>query len=398
MRLHGQPTIIALLTALVGFVAFRMAESDKDSIFHWRVPVDLLVYTRAGQEVMAGGALYDGNYVSQLPFTYPPFAGELFGYVSALPHGWLIGLWQFGSLAALIGVIVLVMRERGVAACPGLWLIIPLLALLATATAPVHQTYFFGQINIFLMLLVALDFLPRRRWPGIGTGLAAGIKLTPAFMGLVFLIQRRWGAAAGAFITFLATVGLGFALIPDAATFWSDSIFSSNRVGEHTNPGAQSLRSVLVRACGIDGGPVWIAAVLGTLVLTGLAIWVAVRRGNATAAMALAGIGACLVSPFSWNHHWVWVVPLALSAAIAVNRYLGKRLAGPVGAQVAGAATVATLVALMLPFLSSRVWEFGDQLYLSQFGPWAVALFTGSGLVLIAGYALSGLIPVSRAA
>ena len=142
---------------------------------------------------------------------------------------------------------MLVLRERGLKLSPAMWLLGFLLLCCTPANEPVHGTLFFGQINIFLMLLVALDILPRKRaLPGIGIGLAAGMKLTPAYMGLVLLFQKRWWQAIIAILTFAVTVAIGFVTIPDAANFWTDAIFNSSRVGEHTNPGAQSIRSVMV--------------------------------------------------------------------------------------------------------------------------------------------------------
>ena len=225
--------------------------------------------------------LYDNAYIGDLPFTYPPFSGTLFTWLSRLANAPLILLWQGGTALALFTVIMLVLRERGLKLSPAMWLLGFLLLCCTPANEPVHGTLFFGQINIFLMLLVALDILPRKRaLPGIGIGLAAGMKLTPAYMGLVLLFQKRWWQAIIAILTFAVTVAIGFVTIPDAADFWTDAIFKSSRVGEHTNPGAQSIRSVMVRAWGIDGGWIWLAAVVVVFILTCLALRTAMKHRN----------------------------------------------------------------------------------------------------------------------
>jgi alpha-1,2-mannosyltransferase len=58
------------------------------------------------------------------------------------------------------------------------------LAAVALWTEPVTTTIWYGQINLLLLALVLWDFnLPadsRRR--GIGVGLAAGLKVTPAIV------------------------------------------------------------------------------------------------------------------------------------------------------------------------------------------------------------------------
>ena len=64
------------------------------------------------------------------------------------------------------------------------------------------------------------------------------------------------------------------------------------------------------------------------LIGLGVAAW-AYARGRALLSICLAGMTACAVSPFSWGHHWVWVVPLlvlllapALSARDPARRVL----------------------------------------------------------------------------
>lgn len=64
---------------------------------------------------------------------------------------------------------------------------------------PVRGTFSFGQVNLLLPALVLVDAwllsTGRGRWAGVGIGLAAAVKLTPAiFIGLL-LLARRWRAA-----------------------------------------------------------------------------------------------------------------------------------------------------------------------------------------------------------
>lgn len=400
-KLYGLPTMVALLAALIGVIVYRFSIYDGNSAFVWRVPLDLKIYWLAGGEVAQGADLYDNAYIGDLPFTYPPFSGTLFTWLSKLGDAPLIVLWQGGTALALFTVIMLVLRERGLKLSPAMWLLGILLLCCTPANEPVHGTLFFGQINIFLMLLVALDILPRKRaLPGIGIGLAAGMKLTPAYMGLVLLFQKRWWQAIIAILTFAVTVAIGFATIPDAADFWTDAIFKSSRVGEHTNPGAQSIRSVMVRAWGIDGGWFWLAAVAVVFVLTCLALRTAMKHRNNSAALALAGISSCLVSPFSWYHHWVWTVPLAVVVMVSVNQALGKRLTGFLGAQFSGLVSVLAMCAVTMPFISAAVWLSAASRSLNhwELQPWGMLAFTGAGVLYIAFYAVWGFIPGTQPA
>lgn len=59
----------------------------------------------------------------------------------------------------------------------------------------------------------------------------------------------------------------------------------------------------------MESRPVWAA-----LVLLALGCWArrsrrAVAAGNWPAAFALTGLTACLVSPITWVHHLVWLLP-----------------------------------------------------------------------------------------
>ncbi|MDK8693734.1 glycosyltransferase 87 family protein [Corynebacterium sp. MSK158] len=400
-KLYGLPTVVALLAALIGVIVYRFSIYDGNSAFVWRVPLDLKIYWLAGGEVAEGADLYDNAYIGDLPFTYPPFSGTLFTWLSSLADAPLILLWQGGTALALFTVIMLVLRERGLKLSPAIWLLGILLVCCTPANEPVHGTLFFGQINIFLMLLVALDILPRKRaLPGIGIGLAAGMKLTPAYMGLVLLFQKRWWQAIIAILTFAVTVAIGFVTIPDAADFWTDAIFNSSRVGEHTNPGAQSIRSVMVRAWGIDGGWIWLAAVAVVFVLTCLGLRTAMKHRNKSAALALTGISSCLVSPFSWYHHWVWTVPLAVVVMVSVNQALGKRLTGFLGAQFSGLVSVLAMCAVTTPFISAAVWLSAASRSLNHWDlqPWGMLTFTGAGVLYIAFYAVWGFFPGTQPA
>ena len=275
-------TVIASLSVLVVLIALRYAANfaTLNSVFKTDVPLDLWIYMRGGERVTDGVNLYEGNIFNDLPFTYPPFAGMIFAWVSMLDDASVTLIWHTTTIACVMVVIWMVLRRLKVDINPlSFLLIIPLLtAFLLLGTEPLHATLFWGQVNVVLMLLVCLDFLPLKyRLPGIGVGLAAGVKLTPAFFGILFLIQRRWWAAAGSFITFLVTVGLGFLVVPDAKAFWTDAIFNSSRVGDHFNSGAQSLKSVLVRNLGIESDDKWLLAVLLTIAVVVFAAWLAVK-------------------------------------------------------------------------------------------------------------------------
>ena len=156
----------------------------------------------------------------------------------------------------------------------------------------------------------------------------------------------------------------------------------------------------MVRAWGIDGGWVWLAAVVVVFILTCLALRTAMKHRNNSAALALAGISSCLVSPFSWYHHWVWTVPLAVVVLVSVNQALGRRLHGFLGAQFAGFVSVLAMCAVTMPFISAPVWLSAASRSLNHWDlqPWGMLAFTGAGVIYIAFYAVWGFIPGTQPA
>ncbi|MDK8795425.1 glycosyltransferase 87 family protein [Corynebacterium sp. MSK044] len=374
----GQATVAgALLVALVVFVYRYWANFEEyNSVFKTDIPLDLWIYLRGGERVIAGEDLYSGFLIFDLPFTYPPFSGLLFAFLSVLDDITVTVLWHTMSILGTLLVLWLCFVRLGVKMTPVFAVILPALAaFFLLGTEPMHATLFWGQVNILLMVLVCLDFLTGKyRLPGIGVGLAAGIKLTPAFFGLLFLVQRRWVAALGSIVTFLVTVVVGWLAVPDAKAFWTDAMFSSDRVGDHSNPGAQSIKSVLVRDFGIESGAVWLVLALVTVALVAWAAWLAVQRDNLPLAVGFVGLGACLVSPFSWYHHWVWIVPLGVAILVGVNRAAARVMP----AQLAGLVSCLALFLVMVPFSAVNIEPIVGQLRSS--------LYVYTGLALIIGY------------
>jgi alpha-1,2-mannosyltransferase len=282
--------------------------------------IDLEVYRLGVATWLAGGDMYGPlpPTVSglALPFIYPPFAAMVLMPLVFLP--WTAA-WIALFAASLLGLAVtlyVVARRVWPSGGRGGALSLASLALpAALLLEPVFETFKFGQVNLVLMALVAVDCLaPRTRWPrGLLVGLAAAIKLTPAAFVLYFLLRRDTRAAVVAVVTAVVATGLGFLVDAGAsARYWfggpasgvSGSVFYTN----------QTVQAVLARA-GVTGLPakaIWLVCAVALLAL----IVPVVRRAEpATALVAVAGF-ALLVSPTSWSHHWVWIAP-ALLVAVA---------------------------------------------------------------------------------
>jgi alpha-1,2-mannosyltransferase len=182
-------------------------------------------------------------------------------------------------------------------------------------TEPVQRTIYLGQVELVLMALIAWDMCQsdRRWWKGAGIGIAAGIKLIPLIFIPYLLLTRRYRQAAVAAGTFAVTVALGFAIRPaDSSAWWLHGLFAKgSRTGFLGWEGNQSLQALITRLSGsIAGGqPIWLAAAAVTLVIGLLSAAALARAGHEVTGMLTCALTALLVSPVSWDHHWVWIVP-----------------------------------------------------------------------------------------
>ncbi|MFD1052629.1 glycosyltransferase 87 family protein, partial [Kibdelosporangium lantanae] len=135
-------------------------------------------------------------------------------------------------------------------------------------------------------------------------GVAAAVKLTPAVFVLFFLLRKEYRAAMWSAVTFLGCAALAFALAPGpSVAYWTRLVFEGDRIGSPAFVSNQSLRGVFAR---LGHESLW---VIPAVAVIALAVYVIprVRLPYAVGVTALLGL---LVSPVSWVHHWVWLVPL----------------------------------------------------------------------------------------
>jgi len=296
--------VLHVLVTLVGADPFKM--------------VDLRVYVE-GAEHLRDGRLYD--FVSgtlHLPFTYPPFSALIFEPLSWLPWTVTRTLWECAMLAALPALIYLTLRLLGRTGPAAVRPVDPLRGILVVGTAlavwlePVRTNFNYGQINLFLAVLVLGGAVSVKDWlAGAGVGVAAGIKLIPTVTGLFYLLQRRFAAVVWSVVVFAATVAVMLAVIPRETTrYFTRLIFDPGRTGPVFSAINQSWRGSLTRLAGHDVSTAWIVA---GVVTVGIGLWAArasIRAGDRTAALLSTQFIGLLVSPISWSHHWIWVLPL----------------------------------------------------------------------------------------
>ncbi|MFD0593132.1 glycosyltransferase 87 family protein [Catellatospora coxensis] len=306
--------VVALATAVGLFIALIPGHRG------W---FDVLVYYgTVNGWVHEGGRVYDylvpGTHYG---FTYPPFAAVVMLPMSML--GWHTAIAVNVALTAVACALVLywlvdpIAREHG---WPRLFTF-GVAACLLAASQPARDTVSFGQVNLVLVALVLADAWllasGRSRWAGIGTGLAAAIKLTPAIFIVYLLLARRWRAAAVASATAAAATLLAALVAPGPSwTFWTSTFGDTARIGDLFYISNQSLRGVIARLDPETSHPgYWLFAVGCVLALWAWRVRRAVLVGDVWGGFALTGLAACLVSPVTWVHHLVWVAPALILLA-----------------------------------------------------------------------------------
>lgn len=308
---------------------------------------DIAVYRAEGEAAATGGDLY-GFTVTQwdLPATYPPFAALLF-----IPTTWL-SLSVLKVACVLVNAALLALLIHLSCKAAGLRKAAHTAPTLLAATAlglwlePVFQTFVFGQINLALACLVLWD-LSRpdgARGKGFATGLAAGIKLTPAIFALYLLVTGRVKAACTALAGFLVSALLGWLVLPDASIeFWTRRMFETGRVGKLWIVDNQSLQGLISRVLhDPEPGLLWaVPAVLTAAAGLAVARRVCLRLGRDNWGVLCTSVTALLVSPISWSHHWVWCVPLLIALAAHTRRSPWRRV---------------LLVAVTLAFTVRTMW------------------------------------------
>jgi alpha-1,2-mannosyltransferase len=202
---------------------------------------------------------------------------------------------------------------------------------LVTVLEPVRETITFGQINLILAAFVLADLLvlaPRgSRLTGIGIGLAAAIKLTPAIFILYLLLSRRYRAAAVATGTAAAATLLAFVHRPgDSWAYWTHVLWQSSGIGNVGLVPNQSLLGALSRIAHPHAASrlLWLVLALAALVFGMWRATAAARAGDEVAGLTLTGVTGALISPVSWQHHLYWFIPaLVVLVDAAASRRRG---------------------------------------------------------------------------
>jgi alpha-1,2-mannosyltransferase len=323
-RVVPTPVLVALCVACAGLLVTAAVSLYRESPPAF---LDLDVYRLGVRAWWHGGDMYGPLprtiAVIRLPFIYPPFAALFLGPLVALPWPVAAVAMLVISLAGLITVVHLAVRRVWPAGGPrGALLATAVLTPLATQLQPVWDTLWFGQVNLLLMAMVALDCLVERPvWPrGLLIGGAVAVKLTPAVFVLYFLLRKDYRAAATALASGLAATAIGFVVNwSGSVRFWFGATGGARAVSGSTFATNQTIDAFFARLR-LPHGEQTVLCLAVTAVVLVFAV-AAIRRafalGNDVLALSATGCLGLLVSPTSWGHHWVYAVP----GLIAIGGY-----------------------------------------------------------------------------
>ena len=303
--------------------------------------LDFAVYA-LGSHHLVDGTLYSTSLPipPHLPFTYPPIAALVFVPLGLMPAQAGQVVWALVNMVSLYAIVALSLR----AVRPGIdrtRLLLVSLVLVGPATLlePVWLTFYFGQVNLVLCALILADLtltirvgshrLPR----GVLLGVTAAVKLIPLVFVPYLFVTRQVRAAWVSVVAFAGATLVAAAVNPSVTwSYFTRYATDARRVGQPFFISNQSLRGSVDR---LDHGVVSVALVTAAsavVLVAGIALarW-AYRDSSPFLGILVCATTGMLVSPITWEHHLVWVVPILMWLACAPDRPAG----GPVWAAAA---------------------------------------------------------------
>jgi len=261
------------------------------------------------------------------------------------------------------------------------WLATLIVAWATLHLEPIQANFAFGQINVVLMTLVIAECVPHRTpWPrGMLLGLGIALKLTPAVFLLYFLLRRDRRAVLTSLASVVAAVAAGFALAwRDSWEYWTHTVRNTDRIGSASLNTNQNIAGTLARL-GLDEHQRFLPWVLACFVVLALTVWAArraLRAGEPVLAVMCIALFGLAVSPVSWSHHWVWMLPAVLVTGVLAWRRRNVALA------VVSAAGVAVMVWTpidLMPKHHEVTASWWRQLVGASYLWWALATIVAAG-------------------
>jgi hypothetical protein len=293
------------------------------------------------RQALSKRARQDGTRKSGVhPFFYPPPYVLCFAWVLPLELEGAYHAWYWMEHLFLLAVLLALWRwhpSRPMALALG---------IMAASFSPIPDNDWMGQANLFVLACVVpgLLLVERGRWRtgGALVGLGCMLKMSPALLVALWLVQGRWKPA-------LAAVGaallLSVASLPlvDLETQWRfyTQVLPGFGTGDyngltvaitltHNHSIPSLLHELFGGGAGSDLDPTagWVSRAI-SLALLSLVAW-RFRRPGADPLATLCQVGAVvvlmLVLPvYTYEHHMVWMLlPYAAAFAALAEGRLGR--------------------------------------------------------------------------
>ncbi len=288
---------------------------------------DFLTYRYGVQAAGHGVDVYTTNVsgpgLNGQPFTYTPFGAIALWPTTILDWQGAYLIWCAASMVAL-GAVLAYFVPATVRRRPA---VVALVIGLAATTVVVAQNVDQGQINLLLMALCLGDLFRREQsgafaWlpRGVLVGIATAIKLTPGLFIVFFVVTGQWRLARNSLAGAAAATTLGAVVHPAMTiTFFRSALWSLQDRVDLGHPvafaGNNSIGGLL------ESGGRWLHPAVPIVVIAaaGLALLAARRvhrAGRDADALLIVGLTASLVSPFTWTHHLVYLLPALTTLAL----------------------------------------------------------------------------------
>ena len=286
--------------------------------------MDFRVYRMGAQHVFGPG-LYSSELTvlsRHLLFTYPPVAALLFWPFSHLTAYAGQTVWDAIDILLLTLLIAVShrCRQRADDIVRSDWrTALILLGPIGFFLYPVRSNLVLGQINILLVLMIVVDLTMTPSWRGrslprgLLVGVAAAIKLTPLIFIPYLAASGQWREARRCCGVLRAGDGGHVRRLSRASwQYFAKDAYDVKRVGNSLLPGNQTLHAALERTHLGLGSPV-LVCILGLMLSGGIAVAaLAYRRSSPMLGMLVCAATGLMVSPISWLHHYVWIVPFLM--------------------------------------------------------------------------------------
>ncbi|HEX5596151.1 MAG TPA: glycosyltransferase 87 family protein, partial [Micromonosporaceae bacterium] len=329
--------------AVTGYAAYRAIDAfgRPYSFFDMKIYHGSVVWWASGKDLY-GFVAAETN----LGFTYPPFAALSMLPMAKLPLGLAGWINVLASVAALGLVLIALLRPIAKRAGWSPWFMVGIALPLALALEPARETLGYGQVNLLLFALIMADLFALRwrsrppvhgprppgllrrlwfsgAWAGVGIGLATSIKLTPALFIVYLVLTRQWRAVVTAIGTAVSVTVATFVIAErESVAYFTTVLWRTDRVGAPDMTPNQSLAGLLARLYDSMEAPGLLYVSFALLVMTvGLSRAAhAHTDGDELTAFTLVGLTANVISPISWSHHLVFVIPAVIVLADAAMR------------------------------------------------------------------------------